>query len=111
MWVDSQISVEIIEGDRDVAVFSIATPNGSLEICAVVVEAGRVLHLIGAHIQSNVFGVNSLGPHKLRMIADAVMKEYDYDAIEIEGAPRTTGAGKGRTPKPIRFARRDRTAP
>jgi hypothetical protein len=111
MWATGQITIEIIEGDRDVAVFAITTPDGSLEVCAEVIEVARILHLIRVHIQSNDFTANSLGPHKLRMIADAVMKEFDYDAIKIEGAPRTTGAGKGRTPKPIRFSRRDRAAP
>jgi hypothetical protein len=57
------------------------------------------------HIQSNL--TNQLGVRGLRHLCLSVMKELDFDAIEIIGARRTTGAGPGRTPRPLRFARSD----
>lgn len=57
------------------------------------------------HIQSNL--TNRLGVRGLRHLCLSVMEELDFDAIEIIGARRTTGAGPGRTPRPLRFTRGD----
>jgi hypothetical protein len=71
-------------------------------------EHGRTLRLIGLHIQGAA--ANAIGVANLRVLADAVMEKMDYDAIEIEGAIRTTGAGPGRRPGCLRFTRRSGSA-
>jgi hypothetical protein len=53
-----------------------------------------MLRLLGVHIQGAT--ANAIGTSNLRVLADAVMEKMDYDAIEVEGAIRTTGAGPGR---------------
>ena len=103
-----EVRFEIEEGtDGSLAIVAVVTSAGQIEVIAELIEVGRVLRVIRTHVQSNM-PPNAFGPTVLRAIADAAMEEMDYDAIEIEGAARTTGAGPGRIPKPIRFARRRR---
>ena len=112
MWSPSQVAIEIDDGtDHPVAVIGITTPGGKIELMAELIPAGRVLRLVGVHIQSTM-GPNSLGISALRSIADAALERLtDYDAIDIEGATRTTGAGPGRVPGRLRFTRRRGVAP
>jgi len=106
MWAPAEIIFEIEEGaDGQVAIIVIGTPAGEIKILAELHESGNELRLVRTHIQSSI-APNTLGVGRLRAIADAVMERMGYDAIEIEGADRTTGAGPGRTPGGIRFARR-----
>ena len=103
MWQPSQIAIEIEDGtDHPVAVIGITTPGGRIEMMAELIPTGRVLRLVGFHVQS-VMGPNSLGIAALRAIADAAFERLpDYDAIVVEGATRTTGAGPGRVPGHLR---------
>ena len=61
---------------------------------AEVEDLGRTLRLTGLHIQG--LEPNAIGIANLRILVDAVMRELDYDAIEVEGADRTTGANPQR---------------
>ena len=70
-------------------------------------EQDRTLRLVGLHIQGAA--ANEVGVANLRVLIDAVMEKMDYDAIEIEGAVRTTGAGPGRRPGRLRFTYRPRS--
>jgi hypothetical protein len=70
------------------------TPAGQIQIMAELEEEGRTLRLIGMHIQGAT--ANAIGIANLRVLADAVMEKMDYDAVEVEGAVGTTGAGPGR---------------
>ena len=110
-WQPDQITFEIDEAsDHPVAFVAINTPDGLIEAATEFEERGNILVLVRFHIQSG-FGSNGLGLARLRQLADAVMERMDYDAIEVEGAARTTGAGKGRIPRPLRFARRSGSSP
>jgi hypothetical protein len=106
-WQPGDITFDIVaeETDHPVVTATINTPNGELRIMAEVAEQGRTLRLIGFHIQGAT--PNEIGVPNLRVMADAVMEKMDYyDAIEVEGAPRTTGASPGRRPRLLRFTRR-----
>jgi hypothetical protein len=92
------------ETDHPVATVSFVTHAGDIQIMAELQEAGRTLRLIGLHIQGAA--ANTIGIANLRILANAVMEKMDYDAIEVEGAVRTTGASPGRRPGRLRFARR-----
>ena len=94
--------------DHPVVAIEIWTRNGDLQIIAEVSEQGRRLVLAKTSVQSEHLGPNSLGAAVLRRIAQRAMERLDYDEIVVEGSVRNTGAGPGRTPKPIRFARRHR---
>lgn len=101
-----QIAFDIVADGTDdpVATARITTPDGNLMLMAELEIQGRTLILTGVHVQGD--GPNTIGPMTLRRIADAVMERMDLDEIEAQGASRTTGAGPGRTPHPIRFRRR-----
>jgi hypothetical protein len=105
-WQPADITFEVVveETDHPVATVSFGTPAGEIKIMAELEEQGRTLRLIGLHIQGAV--ANAIGVANLRVLADAVMEKMDYDAIEIEGAVRTTGASPGRRPGRFRFTRR-----
>src|SRR5262245_31146236 len=110
-WRAADIVFDIVaeETDHPVATVCFETPVGEIRIMVELREQGRTLHLIGLHIQGAA--PNAIGVANLRALADAVMEKMDYDAIEIEGAVRTTGARPGRRPGRLRFARRHRTMP
>src|SRR5262245_978596 len=105
-WGPGDLTFDIIaeETDHPVATVSFTTPGGEIRIMAELVERDRTLRLIGLHIQGST--ANAIGIANLRSLADAVMQKMDYDAIEVEGAIRTTGAGPGRRPRALRFTRR-----
>ena len=90
--------------EHPVVTIRFETPAGEILVMAEIEEQDRTARLIRLHIQGPA--PNTLGVANLRMLADAVMRELDYDGIEIEGADRTTGANPGRRPRPLRFNRR-----
>jgi hypothetical protein len=105
-WAFDDIEFEIDpETDDPVVLLTITTPTGVLQVCAEVEEAAGCICLIRAHVQSTI-GANGLGAARLRQIADAAMERLECNAIEIEGAVRTTGARQGRLPWKYRFTRR-----
>jgi hypothetical protein len=105
-WQPDDITFDVVaeETDHPVATVSFETPAGEIKIMAELEEVGRALHLVGLHIQGAA--ANAIGIANLRVLADVVMEKMDYDAIEIEGAVRTTGARPGRRPGRLRFTRR-----
>ena len=110
-WRSDEITFEIdAESDHPVAFVAVTTPQGLIEILTEFQTRDITLVLVRFSVQSD-FGPNGLGVARLRQIADAAMERFDYDALEIEGTARTTGAGPGRIPKRLRFARRRRVAP
>ena len=102
-WAADQLSFEIVtdETDDPVVTIAISTPAGVLKVMAEVEERGTVLLLKGTHVQADA--VNKIGISNLRLIALVVLERLGYDAIEIEGALRTTGASPGRNPRRLRF--------
>lgn len=110
--VDQISSLGLIadETDDPVVTFAFQTPAGVISIMGEAEEAedGTVLCLLGMHIEGP--GANEVGRANLRVLADFVMEEMGYDAIEVEGAARTTGANPGRRSRRLRFPRRARAA-
>ena len=104
VWTPDQISFELDElTDDPVVTIEISTPAGTIKFMAEAEEAGAVLILRGAHVQGEAVG--QIGVANLRAIVRIVVERLGYDAIEIEGAARTTGANPGRIPSRIRFTR------
>jgi hypothetical protein len=105
MWSPVEITFEIEEGDDgQVAIVIITTPEGEIELLAEFHEVAGGLRLIGAHIFS-AMRANTLSIARIRQIAAAAMERLGYDAIEVEGAVRTSGASPGRKPSVLRFTR------
>ena len=63
-------------------------------------EAPRTVVLLAAHVQGP--GRNAIGTAKLLAALRELKAMLDVDELRIEGAPRTTGANPGRTPRAIR---------
>jgi hypothetical protein len=107
MWRSDEVSFDLLADATDDPVVSviIKTPAGVLLLMAEPRLEGGTLFLGGVHMHGQDIGPNALGPANLRRLAQIVMERLDCDEIIIEGAPRTTGAGKGRRPRQRRFAR------
>jgi hypothetical protein len=84
----------------------IETSVGAIEILAEIALDGRHLTLGGLHVYGIDVDTNDLGIGGLRRIVREVMEDLNVDQITIEGAVRATGAGPGRTPRPLRFTRK-----
>ncbi|WP_237478234.1 hypothetical protein [Lichenibacterium dinghuense] len=113
MWSSDDLSFEIEDaGTQDpVVTVEITTPDGKLVVMGEPRQDGRTLVVEATHIHGVGFRPNDLGSAKLRTIARALLERMDYDGLIVEGATRTTGAQKGRRPKPLRFSRGPRPAP
>ncbi|GAA0583944.1 hypothetical protein [Caenispirillum bisanense] len=107
MWTGADIRVEVFDdlSEADAVTVRLQTPAGLLAMMADVRFEGRVLILTGVHTHGEDIGPGSLGPVRLRWLAQAVMEVVDCDEIILEGAIRTTGAGPGRRPGRLRFRR------
>ncbi|NLS15404.1 hypothetical protein HGP16_02385 [Rhizobium sp. P40RR-XXII] len=90
-----------------VCTVEIQTPDGVISVMAEPQMVGNALYLRGFHIQGEDILMNDLGAHRLRNLAEIAMEEMECHELVVEGAVRTTGAGRGRTLRPIRFTRRD----
>jgi hypothetical protein len=103
-----QMPVDIItdESEGAIATARITTSVGTIMAMAEVMLEERRLALRGLHVHGEDVGVNELGVSGLRRIVVQVMEDLDVDEIVIEGAVRVTGAGPGRTPRRLRFARK-----
>jgi hypothetical protein len=97
------------ETDDPVVTVTFDTPAGSVKVMGEAHEPDPVtLCLQRVHIEGP--GANAIGIANLRVLAAFVMEGMGYEAIEIEGALRTTGATPGHRPRPLRFTRRIRPA-
>jgi DNA-binding transcriptional regulator YiaG len=67
-----------------------------------VSEQEGTLIATGVHVQVVAQGI-VLTRAVMRLIAARVMQEMGYERIIIAGAVRTSGAGKGRRPRPLGF--------
>jgi len=107
VWTVADLEIAILDplSAGSVLTVQISTPAGPLLVMAEVESYDRELVLAGLHIQAETLGPNSLGWARLRQIARALAEKADVDCIVIKGAARTTGAGPGRTPSQLRFAR------
>jgi hypothetical protein len=98
-----EIIGELTEGA--VATARIETAAGTMLVMAEVAMEGRCLVLQGLHMRGIDVGINELRVTGLRFAVREFMEALDVDEMVIEGSRRTTGAGPGRTPRRLRFAR------
>jgi hypothetical protein len=114
-WERNEVSFDLFsELTADPVVTArVTTPDGEIWAMGEPVEekAGARLRVLAFHMQGFGIGPNSIGHANLRVLADVVMERMGYDELVIEGAPRTSGAGPGRTPRVLRFASRPVPAP
>ena len=106
-WSHDDVKFDLVPEDTSdtVVTIKVTVPDGILVFMGEPVEIGRTLVVRGTHVESRGVGPNGVGGYNLRLIAEVVMKEMDYDEICIEGEVRTTGANPGRRPSVIRYAR------
>jgi hypothetical protein len=107
VWTAADIEIELEEDSTEGSVVTVRvrTPEGDLILMADVEPFGRELVLAGLHMHGENMRPNRLGWARLRQIALAVAEKLDVDTILVKGATRTTGAVRGRLPRPIRFTR------
>lgn len=94
--------------DGDVATIQVEAPGATIMIMGEVEDADGGLVVEPAHIEIAPPGARVLTQSNMRVIAARILGETGYDEIVIRGAPRTTGARPGHTPREFRFARRGR---
>ena len=108
MWTKNDIVIELDEymTDDPVMTATISTPDGEVMVMAEMLTDGSALVLRRLHIHGENVGKNEFGHTRLRNLVGAVLDALEaYDEIVVEGAVRTSGAGKGRRPCAIRFTR------
>jgi hypothetical protein len=101
MWSLDQIAIDLLQVEGPVMIVKVITPVGAIEVIGGVHRVGRVLHVVGAHVQGLSPGV--LGRAGLNAIGRKLLKEADVDKVIIEGGTRTTGARCGKRPPLFRF--------
>jgi hypothetical protein len=105
MWSGGVVSFEL---DDELTTGSIGTLvvrslAGEIRIMGEVLEFGRRVHVVGAHIGGA--GPHVLGRTGLLALARAFAETFDVNEILIEGAARTTGARPGHRPRALRWHR------
>jgi hypothetical protein len=106
-WSRDDVKFDLVPEDssESVVTIKVTVPDGILTFMGEPVQIGRTLVVRGTHVESRGIGPNGVGNYNLRLIAEVVMEEMDYDEIRVEGEVRTTGANPGRRPSVIRYAR------
>ena len=100
-WQSDEIIIDILEAEGSVTIIQVTTPAGVAELLADVRISDRVLLADKVHIQGLTPGaVDRAG---INAVLRKLLVEADVEQIVIQGAARTTGRGKGRRPRPIRF--------
>jgi len=94
------------QSEGAVATARVETAAGTIMVMAEVALEGRCLTLRGLHVHGIDVGANELRVAGLRRMVQEIMEDLNVDEIVIEGSVRTTGAGPGRTPRRLRFARK-----
>lgn len=98
-WRVTDLAVE----SGDICTLRLSDEVWEMEFLFLLAFHGRSAHLSDLHVQGA--GANRMGVAALRGLARSAMEYLDVDELRIDGAARTTGAGKGRTPTPLVFRR------
>lgn len=108
VWSAADIVIDLDNDltDGSVATVTVTTPDGTLVVMAVVDILGRLGMFRDIHLHGVTLGANEFGLRRLRWVARAMMEAFDLDEAVIVGAARTSGAGPGHRPRPLRFARK-----
>ncbi|WP_143525377.1 hypothetical protein [Rhizobium hainanense] len=109
IWTKKDVAFHFVNEatSHPVCTVEIQTPDGVISVMAEPQMIGNTFYLRGFHIQGEDISMNDLGAHRLRNLAEIAMEEMECHELVVEGAVRTTGAGRGRKPRPVRFTRRD----
>lgn len=102
----------IVDGDFSedpIFLFEVITPVGSLQLLGEVVIGENNLVIRGAHLWGDP--ATKWGWEVLRHLGQTIAEKFDVDEIAIYGEVRSTGAGKGRRPRPFRFRRANEPYP
>ena len=94
--------------EGDVATIEIILPGAKIMIMGEVEDVGGGLVVERAHIEIEPPNARVLTIGNMRVIADRILEDATYAEIVIRGAPRTTGARPGHTPRELRFRRTNR---
>ena len=110
VWHAADLRFELLDDLTfdPVATILVTTPAGPLRIMGEPAVDGSTLVVRGLHVQGGE--PNTVGAANLLLLAALLMEGLGFDAIIVEGEVRTSGAGPGRRPKPLRFARKVRAA-
>jgi hypothetical protein len=104
-YVRVDIAPELCSGN--VLTARVYLDQGCIVVMAEVTVGTDHIRLDGFHLHGEGVWANDFGAGYLRVVADALMEEYDVGSLEIAGGARTTGAGPpGRIPGLLRFTRR-----
>jgi hypothetical protein len=108
IWRKQDVGFVLEEDTTDdpVATVHIDTPSGRLFAMAECMRSERTITLAGLHVHGDRTVANTVGPANLIVLAQAFMETMDVDELVVTGGLRTTGANPGKTPRPVRFARR-----
>ncbi|CAA7611950.1 conserved hypothetical protein [Magnetospirillum sp. UT-4] len=108
MWTADDIAITLLDDltDDPIVTAEIRTPDGVLRVMARVEGEGPTLRLCELHMHGVNVGLRQFGHQRLFALIWAVMQTLEgTDEIVIEGAVRTSGAGKGHRPRPQRYTR------
>jgi hypothetical protein len=97
-------SLTISEQDGPTVLAEFELSGQAISVVADIRLDDETITLYNLHVDgpgAGVFGVSAL-----RRLIDGIMEFYDVESLEIHGFRRTTGAGPGRIPAPLRFNRR-----
>ncbi|MBM3573603.1 MAG: hypothetical protein FJX52_14785 [Alphaproteobacteria bacterium] len=100
--------VMVVNADRDgeAIEFLIRTRRGAMTVIANMLKVDESVYLVDVHVSGEgPTGPNKIGPAELRRAASTILEIFDARELVIQGGIRTTGASKGRRPKPRVFRR------
>jgi len=80
-WSRDDVKFDLVPDDtsESVVTIKVTVPDGILIFMGEPVEIGRALVVRGMHVESRGIGPNCVGSYNLRLIAEVVMEEMDYD--------------------------------
>jgi hypothetical protein len=96
--------------EGEVATMRIMTPVGDLLVMGEPAQdvSGQVQRVSRVHTNGGAgspLAADSIGLANLQVIGQAVLAEFGYEELVLEGAVRTSGKRKGARPRAVRFTR------
>ncbi len=94
--------------EHPVVTLRVVLTTGTLLLMAEIIEVDRVAIARNLHVTvlAGDLRRNMLGPGVVRGLVTRLMEMHGYDAFVVEGGFREAGEGRGRRPRPLRFARK-----
>ena len=103
MWSSAEIEVTIDDDDFDppTVLVRVTTPIGVVEIIGNLRPVGRDLYIDKAHVGGLAAGL--LGRAGMNAIGRKLLEVADVAQLIVQGGVRTSGRGKGKIPRVVRF--------